>query len=67
MTDEQPRLLTITEAAKRLRVNPATVRAWADRGYIEHIRTPSGQRRFDPAVVDGYVERMRVEEGKAAA
>jgi putative resolvase len=40
------------EACKRLGVHENTLRKWADDGKIEHIRTGSGQRRYD---VDAYL------------
>ena len=40
------------EAAKRLGCHPETLRRWADAGKIPHIRTSSGQRRYD---VDAYL------------
>ena len=40
------------EAAKRLGCHPCTLRKWADAGKIPHIRTDSGQRRYD---VDAYL------------
>ena len=39
-------------ARKRLGVHENTLRAWADAGKIDHIRTESGQRRYD---VDAYL------------
>jgi excisionase family DNA binding protein len=36
----------LAEAAKMLGVHPATVRSWADRGYLPSQRTPGGHRRF---------------------
>lgn len=41
------------EAAKRLGCHPETLRRWADAGKIPHIRTSSGQRRYD---VDAYLQ-----------
>ena len=38
--------LSLTEAAKRLNIHPATLRDWADRGRIRTFRTPGGHRRF---------------------
>jgi excisionase family DNA binding protein len=38
--------LSLTEAAKRLNIHPATLREWADRGRIRTFRTPGGHRRF---------------------
>ncbi len=40
------------EAVKRLGVCAHTLRRWADAGRIPHIRTPTGQRRYD---VDAYL------------
>ena len=39
-------------ACKRLGVHENTLRAWADAGKIDHIRTESGQRRYD---VDAFL------------
>jgi excisionase family DNA binding protein len=65
---ETRRYLNITEAARRLRVHPQTLRAWADKGYVEHIRMPSGHRRFDPDVIEQLAAEMQVPaEGKLAA
>lgn len=46
---EPPKLLTITQAARILRVHPHTLRSWADKGLVPVIKTPSGYRRFDPS------------------
>ena len=65
---ETRRYLNITEAARRLGIHPQTLRAWADKGYVEHIRMPSGYRRFDPVVIDQLATEMQVPaEGKLAA
>jgi excisionase family DNA binding protein len=65
---ETRRYLNITEAARRLGIHPQTLRAWADKGYVEHIRMPSGYRRFDPAVIERLAVDMQVPaEGKLAA
>jgi excisionase family DNA binding protein len=62
------KLLTVTEAAARLGVNVKTMRAWADRGFIEHVRTPTKYRLFEPAVLEDFMRKMRVEPtGKLAA
>ena len=39
-------LLTLGETAKILDVHPATVRRYANKGILPHIRTPGNQRRF---------------------
>jgi excisionase family DNA binding protein len=57
---EAKRYLNITEAARRLGIHPQTLRAWADKGYVAHIRMPSGYRRFDPAVIDQLAVEMQV-------
>jgi excisionase family DNA binding protein len=44
--------LSVTEAAKRLNIHPATLREWADRGRIRMFRTPGGHRRFSGDDVD---------------
>ena len=65
---EPKRYLNISEAARRLGIHPQTLRAWADKGYVEHVRMPSGYRRFDPAVIDELAKEMQVPaEGKLAA
>ena len=38
--------LSTFEVALLVRVHPNTVRRWADRGMLEHIKTPGGQYRF---------------------
>jgi excisionase family DNA binding protein len=53
------RLLTITQAAARLGIEQKTLRRWADAGKVPCVRTLSGQRRFEPAVI----ERIRKEMG----
>lgn len=67
MTDEQ-RLLTISEAARRLGIHQKTLRIWADRGLVPHIKLPSGHRRFTLVDIERLRQEMRVEaEGKIAA
>ena len=60
MEDRLGRLLTISEAAARLGVNKKTLRAWADKGHLEHLRTPTGYRLFDPEVLEAFTESLRV-------
>jgi len=43
--------LSLDAAAKRLKVHPATLREWADKGRIRTYRTPGGHRRFSEADV----------------
>lgn len=49
---EEPQLLSISEAARRLGVHVNTLRRWADHGDIQAVRLPSGFRRFEPAVIE---------------
>ena len=45
-------LLTLSEAAGRLNVHPATLRRWADNGDILVVITPGGHRRFPIAEIE---------------
>ena len=47
--------LTLSEAAERLGVHPATLRHWADAGKIPSFRTPGGHRRFSAEVIDAFL------------
>ena len=69
MNDEQDRpvrLLTISQAAARLGVHQDTLRAWADKGLVPVIRTPTGYRRFDPAEIERIREEMGLSSKVAA-
>jgi excisionase family DNA binding protein len=49
-------LLTTSEVAKMLAVNPATIRRWAEEGSIPSITLPGGgQRRFRRQDVDAIL------------
>ena len=64
----EKKLLTISQAARRLGISQNTLRAWADKGLIPHVRTPTGYRRFDAAELEAFMAEMRMgTEGKAAA
>ena len=43
---DRTRLLTLSEAADFVGVHPSTLREWAERGLVTHLRTPGGHRRF---------------------
>jgi excisionase family DNA binding protein len=60
------RLLTISQAAARLGVHVDTLRAWADKGLVPVIKTPTGYRRFEPGVIEELREEMGI-GGKDAA
>ena len=67
MGEERRRRLTSSEAARILGVNVKTLRDWADKGWIEHMRTPGerGRRWFDADVLEAFAETMQ--KGKLAA
>ncbi|MFN8660932.1 MAG: MerR family DNA-binding transcriptional regulator [Thermomicrobiales bacterium] len=65
MPNERPKLLSVTEAAQRLGIHPHTLRAWADKGLVPVMRTPTGYRRFDPDALDQVIEAMQ--SGKLVA
>ena len=60
------KLLTITRAAALIGVHPNTLRSWADKGLVPHVRLPSGYRRFTVEQVEQIREGMGL-EGKEAA
>ena len=57
MTDSD-HWLELSEAAQILKLHPSTLRRWSDAGKIAHIRTLSGRRRFDPAVIEQVREEI---------
>jgi excisionase family DNA binding protein len=58
-------LLSPTDAAKRIGVNPRTLKRWAADGKIRHVRLPSGRFRFPADVVDEVLAE-RIPDGDAA-
>jgi excisionase family DNA binding protein len=56
---ERTELLSIGEAAARLGVSVATLRAWVKKGWINAVIYPSGFRRF----TEEEIERRRREMG----
>ncbi len=46
-TTPEPRLLTVSAAARLLGVSSSSLRAWAAAGRVPHVRTPGGHRRFE--------------------
>ncbi len=58
MADE-PKLLNISTAAKRLGISQGTLRVYADKGIVPVITLPGGHRRFKPE----NVQRLREEWG----
>lgn len=45
-------IFKIAEAARLVGVAPSTLRLWEQQGLIQPIRTPSGQRLFDAALLE---------------
>jgi excisionase family DNA binding protein len=64
--EKQQTLLTISQAAAMLGVHANTLRAWADKGLVPHVKLPSGYRRFSPQQI-GQVRREMGLESKTAA
>ena len=56
-------LLTARELAKRLRVSPETVRAWARRGSIPTLRLSRKVVRYDAEAVLAALASMPVKGG----
>jgi excisionase family DNA binding protein len=54
-----PKLLTISTAAKRLGISQGTLRGYAEKGIVPVITLPSGHRRFKPE----DIQRLRAEWG----
>ena len=54
----RPRFLGVGETSSILGASPASVRRWADQGFLPSYRTPGGQRRFDRDEVERLLERM---------
>lgn len=51
--------INLGEAAEKLGVHPATLRAWADKGDIPFQRTAGGHRRFRVADVEAKLGTVR--------
>lgn len=51
----ETRPLRVAEAAARIGIHPDTLRRWADSGRIASVRYPTGERRFDPLIIDEFV------------
>ncbi|GAB4152412.1 MAG: helix-turn-helix domain-containing protein [Candidatus Promineifilaceae bacterium] len=51
--------LSLTQAAARLGVHPATLRRWADQAEFPVMLTPGGHRRFALSDIDHFIARQR--------
>jgi len=49
MPNDQPSLLTISQASRMLGVSEVTLRQWTDEGRLEAFVTPGGHRRYSEA------------------
>ena len=54
-SDDGQRFHKIGKASEILGVSQSVLRRWADSGTIRSIRTPGGQRLFDPSSIEGYL------------
>jgi excisionase family DNA binding protein len=50
--------LSAPQAARALGVSLSTIYRWSDLGYLESYRTASGQRRFSPERIDGFINLL---------
>ena len=64
MLREAERLLTINEAARRLDVHQNTLRSWADKWLVRHVKLPSGYRRFTIDEEARLRQEMRLDDGE---
>jgi excisionase family DNA binding protein len=53
------KLLTVSQAARKLGVSANTLRRWTSRGLVPHLRTSGGQRRFSQEQIEAIIEQMR--------
>jgi excisionase family DNA binding protein len=51
-------VFTSSQAANYLGVSLATIRRWADAGYLACYRTPGGQRRFSREQLDVFTASL---------
>jgi excisionase family DNA binding protein len=58
MTSDEPKWLTLAEAAAKLGIHPTTLRRWADNGSIPVYITPGGHRRFLESDVTVFVRHQ---------
>jgi excisionase family DNA binding protein len=56
-SSKRSRWLSLGEACRILQVNEATLRQWADSGYLRVYRTPGGHRRFSQDDVLGLTQQ----------
>lgn len=64
---KQRNLVGITKAAEIVGVHPNTLRVWADKGIVPHVKLPSGYRRFAIEDLQEFRESLEMNEGKPVA
>ena len=57
-------LLGLVEAARRLGLCPATVRAYADEGEIPMLRDSARRRLFFSSDIEAFAQRRKAEKSK---
>lgn len=62
---ERQLVFTSSQAARYLGVSLATIRRWADAGYISCYRTPGSQRRFSRRQLDDFIASLQSQGGDA--
>lgn len=56
--NERQLVFTSSQAARYLGVSLATIRRWADAGYLQCYRTPGDQRRFSRRQLDEFLDSL---------
>jgi excisionase family DNA binding protein len=54
--DDEEKLLTPSEVARKFKVDPKTVTRWAKAGKINSFRTLGGHRRFKASEVAALIQ-----------
>lgn len=54
-------LVSVSKAAKQLRISPDTLRNWENKGLVESYRTKGGARRFGSAEIKRIREELGIE------
>jgi excisionase family DNA binding protein len=61
-----PNLLTVSDVADRLRVEPRTVRKWIQEQRLIGLRLPGGDWRVLPEDFTTFLKQIRVQAGGTA-
>lgn len=56
--ERHERLLTLSQAARRLGIHDNTLRKWSDDARIQTVKLPSGHRRFQSSVIERARQQM---------